>query len=130
MLLRHCVRRAASRALCTAGEMSETKTAMIEITTSSSISVKPLRTLLRKGIRHEFMSDSPALRDNNESVSTVAATRGQLESKMAFGERKDPDPTDPAPRITLGICADDGKITSARSVIQYPPKIQPNSTPT
>jgi len=42
MLLRHCVRRAASRALCTAGDMSATRTAMIEITTNSSISVKPV----------------------------------------------------------------------------------------
>jgi len=40
MLFKHWVRRAASRALCTAGEISDTKTAMIEITTSNSISVK------------------------------------------------------------------------------------------
>jgi hypothetical protein len=43
MLFKHCVRRAASRALCTAGETSEIKTAMTEITTNSSISVNPVR---------------------------------------------------------------------------------------
>src|ERR1700733_10408421 len=41
MLLRHCVRRAASRALCTAGEISETRTAMIEMTTNNSIRENP-----------------------------------------------------------------------------------------
>ncbi len=35
-------RRAASRADCTAGRSSEIKTAMMAMTTSSSISVKPL----------------------------------------------------------------------------------------
>src|ERR1700677_5170315 len=47
MLLRHWVRRAASRALCTAGETSEIKTAMIEITTNSSINVKAARASAR-----------------------------------------------------------------------------------
>src|ERR1700730_14088614 len=40
-LLTHCDRRAASRAACTAGNKSAIKTAMIAITTSSSISVNP-----------------------------------------------------------------------------------------
>jgi hypothetical protein len=48
MLFKHCVRRAASLALCTAGDTSEIKTAMIEITTSSSISVNPFRRLAQK----------------------------------------------------------------------------------
>src|SRR5580698_1636171 len=60
MLLRHWVRRAASRALCTAGETSEIKTAMIEITTKSSISVKaerpPARAIERRVcIRLDFI---------------------------------------------------------------------------
>jgi hypothetical protein len=42
-LLRHCNRRAASRAACTAGSKSAIKTAMIAITTNSSMSVKPFR---------------------------------------------------------------------------------------
>ncbi len=41
MLLMHCDRRAASRAAWTAGKSSAISTAMIAITTSSSISVKP-----------------------------------------------------------------------------------------
>src|SRR5947209_6835084 len=41
-LLTHCDRRAASRAACTAGSKSAIKTAMIAMTTRSSISVKPL----------------------------------------------------------------------------------------
>src|SRR5437588_12447000 len=41
MLLRHCERRAASRADCTAGRSSAARMAIIAITTRSSISVKP-----------------------------------------------------------------------------------------
>src|SRR5262249_57051114 len=41
MLLAHCIRRAASRAAWTAGKSSAISTAMIAMTTSSSISVKP-----------------------------------------------------------------------------------------
>ena len=37
----HCIRRAASRADCTAGSNSAINTAMIAITTKSSIKVKP-----------------------------------------------------------------------------------------
>src|SRR5580692_2998359 len=43
MLLVHWARRAASRADCTAGSNSAIRTAMIAITTSSSIRVKPTR---------------------------------------------------------------------------------------
>ena len=42
-LFMHCARRAASRAACTAGNSNAIKTAMIAITTRSSISVKPRR---------------------------------------------------------------------------------------
>jgi hypothetical protein len=42
-LLVHCERLAASRAACTAGSSSETRTAIIAMTTSSSISVKAAR---------------------------------------------------------------------------------------
>src|SRR6185369_11632382 len=42
-LFLHCDRRAASRACCTAGSSRATRTAMIAITTSSSINVKPRR---------------------------------------------------------------------------------------
>src|SRR5215218_1766019 len=43
MLFTHCDRRAASRAACTAGKSRAISTAMIAITTKSSISVKPRR---------------------------------------------------------------------------------------
>src|SRR5579862_3632133 len=43
MLFLHCVRRAASRAACTAGNSNDTRMLMIEITTNSSISVNPAR---------------------------------------------------------------------------------------
>ena len=42
MLLTHWIRRAASRAACTVGNSNAIRTAMIAITTRSSISVKPL----------------------------------------------------------------------------------------
>src|SRR4029079_7721284 len=42
-LLTHCALRAASRAACTAGRSNAIKTAMIAITTRSSISVNPVR---------------------------------------------------------------------------------------
>ena len=40
-LFMHCARRAASLADCTAGISKPTRTAMMAITTSSSINVKP-----------------------------------------------------------------------------------------
>src|SRR4051794_40909566 len=43
----HCVRRADSRADCTAGNSSDTSTPMIAITTSNSTSVNPGRVLER-----------------------------------------------------------------------------------
>ena len=49
MLLVHCVRRAASRADCTAGSSSEIKMPMIVITTKSSTSVNPRRQGARRG---------------------------------------------------------------------------------
>ena len=42
-LLLHCIRRAASRAACTAGSNSAIKMPMIVMTTKSSTSVKPCR---------------------------------------------------------------------------------------
>src|SRR4051812_8310210 len=42
-LLTHCERRAASRAACTAGNKRAIRTAMMAMTTSSSIRVKPRR---------------------------------------------------------------------------------------
>src|SRR5580704_1448550 len=48
-LLRHCVRRAASRAAWTAGSNNAMRIAIIAITTNSSIRVKPARCELLAG---------------------------------------------------------------------------------
>src|SRR6516165_7601708 len=53
----HCARRAASRADCTAGSNSAIRTAMIAITTSSSIKVKPFGPVIRNRCR--FMGSPP-----------------------------------------------------------------------
>jgi hypothetical protein len=45
----HDVRRAASRAACTAGSNNATKMPMIAITTSSSTNVNPVRVVLSPG---------------------------------------------------------------------------------
>jgi hypothetical protein len=55
--LTHCMRLAASRAACTAGNSSAIKTAMIAITTSNSINVKA------RFRRSEFMSDFLLVRE-------------------------------------------------------------------
>ena len=47
----HWMRRAASRAACTAGKSIAIKTAMIAITTKSSISVKPARRAAHAGLQ-------------------------------------------------------------------------------
>ena len=49
MLFVHWIRRAASRAACTAGNRRPIRTAMIAITTNNSISVKPREPLRRMG---------------------------------------------------------------------------------
>src|SRR3954453_22481230 len=52
MLLTHCIRLAASRAACTAGKSKAIRTAMIAITTSSSIRVKARR--IRRALRIDW----------------------------------------------------------------------------
>ncbi len=56
-LLVHCDRRAASRAACTAGSNSAISTAMIAITTSSSIRVKPRGRLRRIDVSLGLLRD-------------------------------------------------------------------------
>jgi hypothetical protein len=69
MLLRHWLRRAASRAACTAGSKSEIKTAMMAITTKSSIKVKPFRLLV---ICSSFQNQ------DKENVNSLARDFGPL----------------------------------------------------
>src|SRR5262245_54919573 len=59
MLLLQLIRRAASRAACTAGRSSETKTPIIAITTSNSTSVKPARGEGRRNSGTEFPPRDP-----------------------------------------------------------------------
>jgi hypothetical protein len=71
----HWIRRAASRAACTAGSNSAIKTAMIAITTNSSIRVKPER-LHRDRVRASFMSGVSlvgSVRDNIKGNKEEAA---------------------------------------------------------
>src|SRR3954447_17001493 len=49
-LFTHCARRAASRAACTAGNSSAINTAMMAMTTSSSMSVNPRRLIEASGL--------------------------------------------------------------------------------
>src|SRR5438105_2128773 len=51
MLFWHCIRRAASRADCTAGSSSATRMPMIVITTNNSTSVKPGVRVRGSGVR-------------------------------------------------------------------------------
>ena len=58
----HCVRRADSRALCTAGRSRATNNAMIAITTNSSINVKPTRFVDFEAVDEWRMTNTPSLR--------------------------------------------------------------------
>src|SRR5262249_58510004 len=68
-LLTHWARRAASRAAWTAGRSRAMRTAMIAITTSSSISVKPSR---RR--QADVMTGAPKDSDGNERTGRPGAT--------------------------------------------------------
>src|SRR3954463_6139586 len=74
-LLTHCERRAASRAACTAGNSRAISTAMIAMTTSSSIRVKPL---LREVMRRTLDGDvRQSARFRSGLAIRLAAFRGR-----------------------------------------------------
>src|SRR4051794_29461339 len=88
-LLVHCERRADSRAACTAGRSRAIRTAMIEMTTRSSIRVKPRRLIggtprargagIRR-LRTTYMTLSPSKDDEsvaNHHVQGVAMVLDQ-----------------------------------------------------
>ncbi len=79
MLLEHWIRRAASRADCTAGNSSETKMPMIVMTTSSSTSVKARRRL------------SPANKENEA---------GTIDLNLGKAKTREPAPGAKAKRFT------------------------------
>src|ERR1700676_969625 len=84
MLFEHWVRRAASRADCTAGSSSEIRMPMIVITTSSSTRVKPQRRLVAgETRRYVHMLSSPCL-------ETVSCAKRAVTAGCDF--RTDDDP--------------------------------------
>jgi hypothetical protein len=85
MLLRHWLRRAASRAAWTAGNNNEIKTAMMAITTKSSINVKPFRLLV---ICSSFQ------KQDNENVNSLARDFSPLSDPTAGTSRKPMVPFD------------------------------------
>ena len=66
----HCVRRAASRACCTAGSSSATSVAMTAMTTSSSISVKPVPRRELRLLHHDFTFSTPFASKNESHTAT------------------------------------------------------------
>src|SRR6056297_192412 len=86
------IRRAASRADCTAGNKSPTRMPMIAITTNSSTRVKPpesaerLRGGKRGTVDNEFMQRGPEVgrRGNDRSRRKIRPTRADLEGWQAL----------------------------------------------
>src|SRR4051794_41156488 len=78
MLFVHCERRAASRADWTAGSSKEMRTAMMAITTSSSISVNPRRFLMIDGTFWERIRMG-----GNPNSSTTRAELGKPDDDKA-----------------------------------------------
>ena len=83
-LLTHWVRRAASRAACTAGSKSAIRTAMIAITTSNSISVKPRLSVvltdfivhsMRRGVRPRSKVRYQRFRPTSAAMPTGQSVR-------------------------------------------------------
>src|ERR1700685_4478422 len=85
-LLRHCVRRAASRAAWTAGSNRAIRIAMIAITTNSSISVKPARRGFLEGPKRiEISSQKRRIEGNRtESPKSVKDLSSVLQFEKGF----------------------------------------------
>src|SRR4051812_29695395 len=106
MLLTHCALRAASRAACTAGNSRAIRTAMIAITTSNSIRVKPRRVLMDRLLQIvEMLRDEPPatrLKFEHESEwikrSLPSADAARAEGTLARG-RVDSRSTATPPRV-------------------------------
>ena len=71
----HCVRRAASRAACTAGNSRATRIPMMAITTNNSTSVKP-----RRELHLRFMKRLHCFRSKNISSSAVSFEQDNVTS--------------------------------------------------
>ena len=103
-LLLHCMRRAASRAACTAGNRSATSIPMMAITTRSSMRVKPLRALkIRKKPRFRRPREASDASRSPETIGSLvrfiaigARPRGAVSSCPARPSRP-PGPRRPVP---------------------------------
>src|SRR6516165_2638606 len=95
MLLMHDARRAASRADCTAGSNSAIKTAMIAMTTSSSISVNPRRRIERALQDVRKKEDEITLRCLPQHVGERVPSKWRNDRLSPGGTEKDA-----APRLT------------------------------
>src|SRR6185437_15408086 len=85
-LLTHWERRAASRAACTAGNSRAIKTAMIAITTSNSIRVKPFLVLLTRRSSRKKRKCGTRRREMTHLKGRGSRSQpGDLENK-GFGE--------------------------------------------
>lgn len=76
MLLPHCIRRAASRAACTAGNNKPTKIPMIAMTTNNSTNVKPWRF----EVCLHFMALDPSEEKNKKKYVSDPSPRNHLAS--------------------------------------------------
>src|SRR3954454_22174123 len=89
----HWARRAASRADCTAGSRSEIKIAMIAMTTSNSINVKPRR---RMETPYFFLE-----KGGEDRCPARATGRHGCRSEDSLRGDREEAPDDPAPAILL-----------------------------
>src|SRR5262245_12118940 len=85
MLLAHCIRRADSRANCTAGNRSATRMPMMAITTSNSTSVKPDRNLRdrMRDMVHSLKNDE----NNKDKRHEHDLARRRAQRLVALGNR-------------------------------------------
>src|SRR4051812_18864116 len=85
MLFWHCVRAAAARTFWTAGSRRPMRMAMMAITTSSSISVKPLRRERRQGSMGEAPESVGAKGSGDDLFHDPAVDVGQAEVAAGVG---------------------------------------------
>src|SRR5262249_60194193 len=90
-LLVHWARRAASRADCTAGKSSAIRTAMMAMTTNSSINVKPRR--------WRFMSQYPLPDVEIESYTREVKHTSWIHDNVPRSTNRDPEVGEPPDRV-------------------------------
>src|SRR5262245_61786868 len=125
MLFWHCVRAAASRTFCTAGTSSAIKIAMIAITTSNSINVKPrrriamfLRDASTLGLFREESSDVPerdvAIDATGGERRSIGRKRDHLKTQNSLAPRSHDLPRREIPHVERAIPARGGEQAMVR----------------